>query len=368
MLPEVVILVSGAHWQCATCKLRCGRDVSLDLHLQASHPSQLDLQPYPPSDLHEKGNQPFDEKRRSHATTESVASSASARVCSDKHVNDTANHAAREFVLDNSDIEDPDANVDNDHDSDSDFVPPDGQKTRKNSLRGRKSKRGRNSVKQKQQHFKGKRKTGIVSHPALKPKSAETKVGRRKLKVEKELLTAMVKPDEDEKDEFERLESLGRPVRNDSSEKESKEVSVNKNSSAATFQCELKTNSCPPNENEGDREEENSNETGLENETSDMEVDDSAGDTVGQTEKYPSRSAQQLGNTSHHMRTRVRPASRKRSRFSPEPISIRSKSHKSNVNTVEEPRKRGRPPKPKPTAHSAENEDEDEPVAKRVYR
>ena len=38
VLPEIVIVVSGTHWQCVTCRLHNKRTVSLDEHLKQNHP------------------------------------------------------------------------------------------------------------------------------------------------------------------------------------------------------------------------------------------------------------------------------------------------------------------------------------------
>lgn len=45
MFPEIVIVVSGTHWQCVTCKLHNKRTVSLDHHLQQKHPFLPQIKP-----------------------------------------------------------------------------------------------------------------------------------------------------------------------------------------------------------------------------------------------------------------------------------------------------------------------------------
>lgn len=45
MLPEVVIVVSGTHWRCVTCKVHNKRTISLDQHLKQKHPYETNEQP-----------------------------------------------------------------------------------------------------------------------------------------------------------------------------------------------------------------------------------------------------------------------------------------------------------------------------------
>ncbi|XP_070195196.1 uncharacterized protein [Littorina saxatilis] len=126
-LAEIVIVVSGTHWQCVTCKLLSKRTVSLDQHLKLKHPYIPPLPPQVPVNAQRtlSDGEEYEEvqqtKSRGHRESKQ-----------DKTVSQVSQWLKQPDFDDSSD--EVDDVVDNDDDSD--FVPSESErKPTKASLR-----------------------------------------------------------------------------------------------------------------------------------------------------------------------------------------------------------------------------------------
>lgn len=159
MLPEIVIVVSGTHWHCVTCKTHNKRTVSLDQHLLHMHPYVPPLHP--------------------SSTFMSQLSDGEDKSDVDHHIvnqNDKENKPGELSPISpwlkqlpqsefDDEEEEEDEDVDNDNDSDEDFVPSEYEEKPKPTPKTRRKtrKQSKKTIKHVRVHVTRKEEKIVIS-------------------------------------------------------------------------------------------------------------------------------------------------------------------------------------------------------------